>query len=324
MRIVVAGGHGQIALLLHPLLTAGGHEVIGLIRDPRQSDAVLAAGATPVVCDLESNQVVTDLVPRADAIVFAAGAGPGSGAARKSTMDRDGAIKLMDAARTWNAKRYLMISAMQAEVPRGDEVFQAYLRAKAEADAALRNSGLDYTIIRPGRLTNDPPRGQIAIADQLPRQEISRGDVAAVVAAMIELPAASHRQFDVTSGTRPVALAVVKATLSEATQSEVASGRGVQESAALHTLADGRATDVPVFNCIVYVTHDEHGVLARVANLPGIEFRAGGEREALSKVIPRFKQRVAELHASDTEIPWIEPLPPMRPGEQKRFVPVHL
>ncbi|HAY80248.1 MAG TPA: hypothetical protein DCY79_10625 [Planctomycetaceae bacterium] len=318
MRIVVAGGHGQIARRLHPLLTARGHEVLGLIRDPRQADAVSAAGATPVVCDLESDQSVVDVVPSADAIVFAAGAGPGSGEARKKTMDRDGALKLIDAARTWDA-RYLMISAMQAEVPRGDEVFQAYLRAKAEADAALRKSGLDYLILRPGRLVNEPPTGQIALAEELPRNEISRGDVAVVIAELIDLPAAKGRQFDVTQGDT-----TVKAAVASAIQAKAPVGQDTTQSPALHALAASEVDEVPVFTCIVYVAHDEQGVSARVANLEGIEHRATGEREALSKVIPRFKQRVAELHASNTEIPWIDPLPPLRSGEQQRFVPVHL
>ena len=141
MQVVIAGGRGQIAMLLHPLLVANGHEARGLIRNPDQADAVELAGAKPVICDLESDVAVAPLLANADAVVFAAGAGPGSGAERKFSMDRDGAIKLMDAAKEAGVSRYVMISAMNAEQPRGEEVFQAYLKAKAKADAALRSSG---------------------------------------------------------------------------------------------------------------------------------------------------------------------------------------
>ena len=211
MRIVVAGAHGQIALLLHPLLKARGHQVRGLIRNGDHADDVRQAGAEPVLCDLEAEDDIAEVVGPADAVVFAAGAGPGSGAARKLTMDRDGAIKLIDAARRNRIRRYVMIGAMHAEEPRGDEVFQVYLRAKAEADEALRRSGLDYTIVRPGRLTNDPSRGRVRLAARLPRGEIPRADVAVVLAHVLETPASAGRQFDVTSGEQPIAEAVASA-----------------------------------------------------------------------------------------------------------------
>lgn len=211
MRIVVAGGHGQVAMLLHPLLKAQGHHVAGLIRSADHAEEVQQAGAEPVLCDLEAEQDVSGAISAADAIVFAAGAGPGSGAARKLTMDRDGAIKLMEAARRREVPRYIMISAMNAEQPRGDEVFQVYLRAKAEADAALRNSGLDYTIIRPGRLTNEPGRGRVRVGLTLPRGEIPRADVAAVVAYVLGTPATIGHQLDVTSGDDDIAQAIASA-----------------------------------------------------------------------------------------------------------------
>lgn len=210
MRIVIAGGHGQIAMLLHPLLTARGHEPRALIRNPDHADEVRNAGAEPVVCDLEAADDVAHTLEGADAVVFAAGAGPGSGAERKLTMDRDGAIKLLQAARRTGAKRYVMISAMNAEQARGEEVFQVYLRAKAEADEALRNSGLDYTIVRPGKLTNEPGSGRVRLGPDLPRAEIPRADVAAVIAEVIDAPGAIGRQFDVTSGDQPIAEAVAR------------------------------------------------------------------------------------------------------------------
>ena len=208
MRIVVAGGHGQIAMLLHPLLKARGHEVHGLIRNAEHADEVRDAGAEPVLCDLEAEQDIASAVSSADAIVFAAGAGPGSGAARKLSMDRDGAIKLIDAVRSNGIRRYVMISAMHAEEPRGDEVFQTYLRAKAEVDRALRRSGLDYTIVRPGRLTIKPGHGRVSLAARLPRGEIPRADVAAVIAHVLDTRATVGCQFDVTSGDQDIAEAV--------------------------------------------------------------------------------------------------------------------
>lgn len=208
MRIVIAGGHGQIAMLLHPLLVARGHRVGGLIRRADQADDLRVVGAEPIVCDLEAETDIAEAVDAADAVVFAAGAGPGSGAARKWSVDRDGALKLMDAARKNGIRRYIMVSAMRADEPRGSEIFRIYLRAKAEADQALRESGLDFTIIRPGRLTNEPGSGLVALAERLPAGVVPRADVAAVLAQLVETPAAAGRQFDLTSGERPIPEAV--------------------------------------------------------------------------------------------------------------------
>jgi len=198
-------------VLLHPLLKTRGHEVLGLIRNPDHADEVRHAGAEPVLCDLEAEDDVASFVSSADAIIFAAGAGPGSGAARKLTMDRDGAIKLIEAALRTGVKRYVAVSAMNAEEPRGDEVFQTYLTAKAEADQVLRSSGLDYTIVRPGRLTNDPGCGLVSVGARLPRGEIPRADVAVVIAHVLDTPATIGCQFDVTSGDQAIAEAVASA-----------------------------------------------------------------------------------------------------------------
>ena len=204
MEIIVAGGHGQIAMLLHPLLIASGYRVRGLIRNPAQADEVREAGAQPVVCDLEAKEDIATVVGRADVAIFAAGAGPGSGLARKTSMDRDGAIKLIDAALSHGIRRFIMISAMHAEEPRGDEVFQAYLRAKSEADEALRRSGLDYTIVRPGRLSNATGSGLVRVAASLHAGEIPRADVAAVVAACVETPATIGCPFDLIAGEQTI------------------------------------------------------------------------------------------------------------------------
>lgn len=211
MRVVVAGGHGKVAMLLHPILIDRGHRVSGLIRNPDQAGELEAVGAVPVVCDLEGDDDISEAVGPADAVVFAAGAGPGSGAERKITMDRDGAVKLLRAAQANGIRRYLMISTFHADEPFGNDVFQTYMRAKADADRALRESGLDYTIIRPGRLTDSPGTGRISLGPRLARGEIPRADVAALLAEALEREEAIGRQWEATGGDIPIAEAVARA-----------------------------------------------------------------------------------------------------------------
>ena len=215
MQVVIVGAHGQIAMLLHPLLRARGHQVRGIIRNPDQADEVRRAGAEPIVCDVEATDDISDAVGSADAVVFAAGAGPGSGAPRKMTIDRDGAVKLIRAAQHNGIKRYLMVSAMDAEQPRGNEVFQVYLRAKAEADEALRQSGLDYTILRPGSLTDQPGAGRVRMAASLTRADIPRADVASVLAHLLDMPETIGCQFDVTAGDQPIDAAIASAVAAD-------------------------------------------------------------------------------------------------------------
>ena len=193
MRIAIAGGHGQIALHLTRLLHARGDEVISLIRNPAHADDVRDAGGQPTMCDLESATVddVSEAIDGAQAVVFAAGAGPGSGAERKLTMDRDGAIKLLAAAVGVNAPRYVIVSSVGAEnPPDDDDVFSVYLRAKAEADAAVRGSDREWTVVRPGALTDDPSTGRVRISVEPFRGRVPRADVAAVLEAVLgEYPA---------------------------------------------------------------------------------------------------------------------------------------
>src|SRR3954449_6155078 len=187
MDVAIAGGHGQIAMQLGQLLIEDGHRVLGIIRNPDQSGDLESLGMEPVIFDLEHDDGLAAAIGAVDAVMFAAGAGPGSGAERKLTMDRDGAVKLVEACRKAGARRYVMVSAMGARPGvEGDEVFQVYLRAKFEADEALRASGLDWTVIRPGGLTDDPPAGSIALAPELPRGSIPRADVAATLAAVLD------------------------------------------------------------------------------------------------------------------------------------------
>lgn len=211
MHIVIAGGHGKIALLLEQLLADRGDTVAGLIRNPAQAPDLAAVGATAVVLDLERATVleVAEHVRGADAVVFAAGAGPGSGVARKTTVDRDAAILLADAAEAAAVPRYVMVSAISADdrtLDDGyDEVFGAYIRAKAEADANVRaRPGLASTIVRPGRLTDEPGTGNVTIADSTGRGSIARGDVAAVLLAVLDSPETAGRTFEVIAGQTPI------------------------------------------------------------------------------------------------------------------------
>lgn len=210
MDIVVAGGHGQIAMHLHPILKERGHNVRGLIRKPEQGDDLREAGALPTVVDIEKKDDISNEVGIADVVVFAAGAGAGSGKERKWSVDRDGAIKLIEAAKKNGIKRYIMISAMGLEAPRGDEVFQVYQQAKAQADEALRKSGLNYVILKPGRLTNDDGTGKVQIAEKLDSGEIPREDVARVIAEVIENDNIENAEFDLLSGNDEVSVALQK------------------------------------------------------------------------------------------------------------------
>jgi len=191
MRIAIAGGHGKIALALTRRLDAHGGSVASLIRNPNHEHDVRARGGEPIVCDLERATVdqVARAIAGADAVVFAAGAGPGSGARRKLTVDRDGAIRLLEAAVAADVPRYMMISSVGAEnPPDDDDVFSVYLRAKAQADAAVRASDRGWTIVRPGPLTDGPPVGRVRIDAEPYRGEISREDVAAVLDALLAEP----------------------------------------------------------------------------------------------------------------------------------------
>ena len=218
MRVVIAGGHGKIALILERLLSERGDAAVGLIRNPDHVADVEATGAQAAVIDLEA-ATAADIAAHlrdADAVVFAAGAGPGSGAARKQTVDRDAAILLADAAEAAGVRRYVMVSAIGADVEApddiGDPVFVAYLRAKGAADDAIRvREGLDATVVRPGHLTNDAGRGRVEISDQTGHGDIPREDVAAVLLAVLDTPATAGLTFEVIGGDTPIADAVTPA-----------------------------------------------------------------------------------------------------------------
>jgi nucleoside-diphosphate-sugar epimerase len=214
VRIIIAGGHGQIALRLQHLLSSRGDEVVGIIRKSEHAQDLVAAGAEPLVCDLESADVadVVQILKSADAAVFAAGAGPGSGIARKETVDHAAAVLFADAAEAAGVRRFIVISSMGAdrEPPEGtDPVFAAYLRAKSAADAYIRSRAqLDWTILRPGRLTNDPGTGRVTLAESTGYGEITRDDVAAVLGALLTEPGTIGFTLELVDGDTPVAEAV--------------------------------------------------------------------------------------------------------------------
>ncbi|GGA69844.1 NAD-dependent dehydratase [Pseudoclavibacter endophyticus] len=213
MKVAIVGGHGQIALRLTQLLHAHQHEVVGLIRNPDHQGDVRAHGGEPWVVDLERSHTgeVAMGLSGADAIVFAAGAGPGSGAARKITMDRDGAVLTADAARLAGIKRLVIVSSINADRHDGesDDVFQVYLRAKAEADDEIRaRADLEYTIVRPGSLTNDAGTGHVTVGQGLDASPVTRDDVALVLREALEQRAAIRMQFDLVNGDTPVGEAV--------------------------------------------------------------------------------------------------------------------
>lgn len=211
MDVVIAGGHGQIAGRLARLLMARDDRVRGLIRNPNHESDLRADGSEPVVCDLEVAEpdALVGAIAGADALVFAAGAGSGSGAQRKLTIDRDGAIKLIAAAQAAGVRRYVIVSSVGAErPPDGDDAFSVYLRAKAEADRALAASDLAWTIVRPGRLTDDPGTGHVRIDTRPFRGQVSRDDVAAVLAEILHEAHSSGLTVYVNAGDQPVATAL--------------------------------------------------------------------------------------------------------------------
>ncbi|MDK1472944.1 NAD(P)H-binding protein [Streptomyces sp. 549] len=218
MRTVIAGGNGKIALRLERLLAGRGDDVAGLIRNPDKAEQVRSTGAQALVCDLESATVdeVAELLVGADAAVFAAGAGPGSGLERKDTVDRAAAELLADAAAKAGVRRFLVVSSMGADTDPPadtDPVFAAYLRAKGAADAAVRaHDDLDWTILRPGMLTDDPGTGRVHLAESTGRDRITRDDVATVLAALLDTPATAGRTLELVNGDTPVPDAVADLT----------------------------------------------------------------------------------------------------------------
>ncbi|WP_347108135.1 SDR family oxidoreductase [Paenarthrobacter sp. S56] len=216
-RIAIIGGHGKVALHLSRILSGEGHDVTSFIRNPEHVADVTETGAQAVVLDVE-NSTTAELAKALkdhDAVVWSAGAGGGN-PARTYAVDRDAAIRSMDAAAEAGTRRYVMVSYLGAGKDHGvpeDNAFFPYAEAKATADEYLRGTALDWTILGPGSLTDEAPTGLIEVdpADPEAGRQTSRGNVALVAAAVLELPGTVHK----TIGFRDGAIDVVDALTAE-------------------------------------------------------------------------------------------------------------
>lgn len=208
MRVLVAGAHGNTGQRIVRLLPGAGHEAVALVRAREQGPALERLGAQVVVADLEDDP--SPAVAGVDAVVFAAGAGAGSGAPRKETVDYGGAVKLAAAAERHGAQRFVVLSAKWAdEAASYDGVMRVYMDAKARADADVRRRDLDWTIVRPGPLSDDEPAGTVAAGDDLDgRAPLSREDLATVLVAVLDRRALVRRQFELLGGTTPIPAAL--------------------------------------------------------------------------------------------------------------------
>jgi nucleoside-diphosphate-sugar epimerase len=210
VNVVIVGGHGKIAMRLSKILAERGDSPRGIIRKTEQADELEEIGAEPIVLDIENVDDIDDAFAGADAVVFAAGAGPGSGPARKLTVDYGGAVKSVDAAIAKEIRRFVIVSSINANHPeRWSEEMKPYFEAKADADKFVAESGLDYTIVRPGGLTDDPGSGKVEIAEDVGRSgTVTRDDVALVIAECLNAENAIGKSFDLLGGDTPVAEAI--------------------------------------------------------------------------------------------------------------------
>lgn len=209
MNVVIVGGHGKIGLRLVKLLADRGDSPRGIIRKTEQAHDLEEIGAEPIVLDIENVDDIDDALAGADAVVFAAGAGPGSGPARKRTVDYGGAVKLADACRSQEIRRYVMVSSIGSNRPETwSDQMRPYQEAKAEADKYLVESGLDYTIIRPGGLTDDPGTGNVQIAERVEYGTVTRDDVAAVIAECLVADNTIGKAFDLLNDGTPISEAI--------------------------------------------------------------------------------------------------------------------
>lgn len=215
-RIAIVGGHGQIARLLIPLLADAGHQPVALVRNPDYAAELERLGAEVGILDIEQADAgaFAEAFTGADAVVFAAGGGADGNVERKRTVDLGGSLKSIEGARAAGVSRLVQVSAIGVDQPLGADVEEgwvAYVEAKRDADIALRDSGLDWTIIRPGGLTDDDPTGRVELAETVERGQIPRADVAAVIAAAIDEPATINRQWEVVGGSDQITDAIAGA-----------------------------------------------------------------------------------------------------------------
>lgn len=215
-RIAVVGGHGQVARHLHPLLVEAGHQPVALVRNEDYRTELEGQGAEVRLLDIENDEAA-DFARAFDgchAVVFAAGGGPDGNKERKRTVDLEGSLKSIEGARQAGISRFVQLSAISVDDPLPDDtsdVWRAYAEAKRDADVALRDSGLDWTILRPGALLDDPPTGRVELAPKVEPGGVPRADVAAVIAAVLDTGEGIGAQWELVSGERPVAEAVVSA-----------------------------------------------------------------------------------------------------------------
>ena len=203
VKVAIAGAHGSIARLLGALLTERGDSSLGIIRNPNQANDLKTIGVEPVLVDLEQTTVaeLADAISGCDALVFAAGAGPGSGIPRKETVDHEAADKCTQAAEQAGVPRLIQISSIGAgNPPEDDSVFSHYLRAKAAAEETLRKSNVSWVILRPGHLTDEPATGLINLTQQVPGESVPRADVAAVIAGLLDRPSIKQCTLELVSG----------------------------------------------------------------------------------------------------------------------------
>ena len=215
-QIAIVGGNGKIARHLIPQLAAAGHQPVALVRNPTYKHDLEQLGAHVRMLDIEQDEVdhFAAAFAECDAVVFSAGGGPDGNIDRKRTVDLGGSLKSIQAAQQAGIDRFVQISAINVDDPVPDDaepVWKAYVEAKRDADVALRDSGLDWTILRPGRLTNDDGTGQVALGEDIARGEIPRADVAAVVVAVLDDSSSIGRQWNVVGGQTPVDEAVASA-----------------------------------------------------------------------------------------------------------------
>lgn len=214
-QVTIVGGHGQIARILTRKLVERGRRVRGLVRSEDQFDDIRADDATPSLCDVEVADIseIENAFGGSDVVVFAAGSGPDADAERKRSMDRDGAIKSIDAAVRVGASRFVMLSSMGADdPPDDDETFSVYLRAKHDADEEARATtgrfALEHVIVRPGKLTDDEATGSVQVGEHTGMGEIARTDVAEVLAEVIDSGCGDGTTFEVITGSTPISEAL--------------------------------------------------------------------------------------------------------------------
>ena len=212
-RVAVVGGHGQIARLLHPLLIDAGDQPVALVRRQEHAEELAAQGVETRIVDIEASDeaVFADAFAGCDAVVFAAGGGPDGNIERKRTVDLEGSLKSIAGADRAGARRFVQVSAIGVDesVPAdAGDVWQAYVEAKRDADAALRGSALDWTVLRPGRLTDDPATGQVTLGARVERGDVTRADVAAVIAAVLDDGRTVGRQWNLVGGGTDAAAAI--------------------------------------------------------------------------------------------------------------------